>query len=76
MRQYTLLKKNTNSQEFALPAFNSGCGYSAAPFRLFVIDQNNISAAGIEVGQCEVGIMKKSLKSILIMKVEKQNLIP
>jgi len=56
MRQYTLLKKNTNSQEFALPAFNSGCGYSAAPFRLFGIDQNNILAAGIEVGQGEVAL--------------------
>lgn len=56
MSQYTLLKKNTNSQEFALPAFNSGCGYPAAPFQLFGIDQNNISAAGIEVGQGEVAL--------------------
>jgi len=53
MRQYTHLK-NTNSHEFALPAFNRGCGYSPAPFRLFGIDQNNILAAGIEVGQGEV----------------------
>ena len=54
MSQYTLHKKNTNRQEFALPAFNSGCGYPAAHFRLFGIDQNNISAAGIKVGQGEV----------------------
>ena len=56
MSQYTLLKKNTNCQEFALPAFNSGCGYSAAPFGLFGIDQNNILAAGNEVGQGEVAL--------------------
>jgi len=62
MRQYTLLKKNTNRQEFSLPAFNRGCEYPAAPFQLFAIGQNNILAAGIEVGKCEVSIMKKSLE--------------
>ncbi|MCK5442270.1 MAG: hypothetical protein KAJ23_10295 [Maribacter sp.] len=46
MSQYTLLKKNTNCQEFALPEFNTGCEFSAAPVRLFGIDQNNISGAG------------------------------
>lgn len=56
MSQYTLLKKYTHSQEFALPAFNRGCGYPAAPFRLFGIDQNNILAAGIEIGQGEVAL--------------------
>ncbi len=56
MSQYTLLKKNTDSQEFAQAAFNRGCEYPAAPVRLFGIDQNNISTAGIEVGQGEVAL--------------------
>ena len=56
MSQFTLFNNNTYSQEFALPAFKSECGYSAAPFGLFGIDKNNILAAGNKVGQGEVAL--------------------